>query len=337
MISNTFLPASPSLLSLVTRRANIGQPQCRKLSSYFISPGELSDALSRNPTSPISTSPRVIPLCASWFLPNDPEQRSGPAVFRRQRIPRARFFDLDAIKDARSPLPHMLPSPTQFSDAMTSLGVRKDDEIVVYDSAELGIFSAPRVGWTLQVFGHPKVHLLNNFRLWVDQGFPTESGEPVSPERSHYPVPEVDWSRVIAFDEVKEIAKDYGKEGSEGVQILDARPAGRFSGADPEPRPGLPSGHIPGSISLPLSDLLDPATKAVLPKSRLRAILSEKGVDPSRPIVSTCGTGVTAAVIDAALGEVGFGDSGQRRLYDGSWTEWAQKVTEADGLIRKDV
>lgn len=337
MIKSTFLRGARSFLTVEPLRVPTQWTQARKFSSYLVTPSELSHALSRNPTSPISTSPRVITLCASWFLPNDPQQRNGLSEFRRQRIPKARFFDLDAIKDADSPLPHMLPSPTTFGEAMSSLGCRKDDEIVVYDTAELGIFSAPRVGWTLHVFGHAKVHVLNNFRLWVDQGYPTESGQPSTTETSDYPVPEVDRDKIVAFKQVMEIAKDHGKEGSEGVQILDARPAGRFSGADPEPRPGLSSGHIPGSISVPVSDLLDPKTKALLPGSQLKELFTRKGVDPARPIVSSCGTGVTAAVIDAALSEADFGDPRMRRLYDGSWTEWAQKVTEADGLIKKDV
>jgi len=133
--------------------------------SYLVSPSELSTALKANSPSKLSTSPRTVPICGSWFLPNDPEKRTGQQVFKAGHIPSARFFDLDKVADTSSPYPHMLPSPEVFQDAMSDLGVKKDDVLVVYDSAELGIFSAPRVAWTLRVFGHPTVHLLNNYKL----------------------------------------------------------------------------------------------------------------------------------------------------------------------------
>ncbi|KAI1545063.1 hypothetical protein PtrCC142_003344 [Pyrenophora tritici-repentis] len=301
------------------------------LSSYLVSPSELSSALKRNPTK-LSTEPRIIPLCASWFLPND--GRNGYDTFVSQRIPHARFFDLDAVKDVHSPYPHMLPSASDFAIAMRHLGIRREDIVVVYDTKELGIFSAPRVGWTLQVFGHPKVHVLNNFRKWVDEGYPTVSGEPKEAEITEYAVPEIDEGKVVAFEEVKEIAKELGKEGADEVQILDARSLGRWKGVDPEPREGISSGHIPYSTSVPITDLLDPKDKTFLPASELQAVFKSKSVDPSKPIINSCGTGVTAAIIDAALTEAGF-PTQQRRLYDGSWTEWAQRVKPGERLIRK--
>ncbi|KAL8700616.1 MAG: hypothetical protein Q9201_005358 [Fulgogasparrea decipioides] len=308
------------------------------LQSYLVTPKELSKALTKNVPTKISTAPRVIPLCAAWFLPNDPKGRTGQQVFKEKRIPTARFFDLDAVKDHDSPYPHMLPKPDVFAKAMQQIGIRRDDEVVVYDTQELGIFSAPRVAWTLHIFGHPIVHVLNNFRLWVEQGYPTESGEAEAAveEPSRYPTPILDASRVVDFPEMKEIARDYGKEGSEGIQLLDARSHGRWAGTEPEPRPGLSSGHMPGSINVPVPELLDPQTGAFLPGDELRRVFQSKGLDPEKPIISSCGTGVTAAVIDAALGEAGFGRPEVRRLYDGSWTEWAQRVSEADGLIRKE-
>ncbi|KAF1841484.1 thiosulfate sulfurtransferas-like protein [Cucurbitaria berberidis CBS 394.84] len=302
------------------------------LDSYLVSPSELNAALQKNVFSKLSTAPRVIPLCASWFLPND--GRDGYETFIAQRIPHARFFDVDAIKDPHSPFPHMLPSPSDFADAMRRLGIQREDSVVVYDSKELGILSAPRVGWTLKAFGHPNVHILNNFRKWVDEGFPTESGEPKEVPKVTYEVPALDEGKVVAFEEVRDIAKELGKEGAEEVQILDARSLGRWKGVDPEPREGLSSGHIPYSISVPISDLLDPNDKTLLPAAELQALFKSKGVDPSKPIISSCGSGVTAAVIDAALTEAGF-PTQQRRLYDGSWTEWAQRVKPGDGLIRK--
>jgi thiosulfate/3-mercaptopyruvate sulfurtransferase len=290
----------------------------RSFSSYLVTPKELHEALKKNAPSKISTLPRTIPLCASWFLPND--GRTGLDSYRAKRIPNARFFDLDKISDRRSPYPHMLPSAKEFASAMSGLGVRRDDTVVVYDTEDLGIFSAPRVGWTLKVFGHDQVHILNNFKLWVEEGYPIESGEFYSVDTCTYQIPAMDESKIIDFPEVKEIALDYNKEGSEGVQVLDARPKGRWTGESPEPRAELSSGHIPGSISMPMSELLDPKTKAILPAAELRRIFEAKGIDPARPIINSCGSGVTAAVIDAALTEARYGDESKRRLYDGSWT-----------------
>lgn len=227
----------------------------------------------------------------------------------------------------------MLPSPEVFQEAMCNFGINRDDTIVVYDTAELGIFSAPRVAWTLKVFGHPAVHILNNFKLWVEQKYPVEQGDGRQFDRTDYPLPQFDKSRVIDYDEVRIVALDHNKEGREEIQILDARPEGRFNGTDPEPRPGLPSGHIPGSHSVPFAELLDPTTKTFLPPEELRQVFEKKGVDPDKPIISSCGTGVTATLIDTALIEAGYGD-GRRQVYDGSWTEWAQRVQTTDNFIK---
>lgn len=326
LLAKLRLPKFAATSILETRLAlypmSTGQNRRISLQSYLVTPKELADALTKNVPTKISTAPRVIPLCAAWFLPNDPQRRNGKEVFKQQRIASARFFDIDSIKDHESPYPHMLPTAEGFARAMQELGIRKDDEIVVYDTQELGIFSAPRVGWTLKVFGHPGVHVLNNFRLWVEQGYPTESGEvPTGIEENvDYPIPHVDPGKMVNFAEVKSIAKDHNKEGSEGIQILDARPKGRWAGSDPEPRPGLPSGHIPGSISVPIAELLDPRTGTLLPGHELERLFESKGIDRKKPIVSSCGTGVTAAVIDAALTEANFGMVEDHRLYDGAWT-----------------
>lgn len=291
------------------------------LPSYLVTPKELWEVLDTN-ASRETTSTRLIPLCASWFLPNDPKGRTGQQVFREKRIPSARFFDLDAVKDHESPYPHMLPTAEAFAEAMTDMGIRKDDEIVVYDTQELGIFSAPRVGWTLKVFGHPKVHILNNFRLWVEQGYPTETGDPpaITEDKSNYPIPDFNPDMVVKFAEIKQIAREYGKEEAEKIQVLDARSKGRWAGTEREPRQGLPSGHIPGSFSVPITDLLDPVNKTLLSGGDLKKVFESKGIDPAQPIISSCGTGVTAAVIDLALQEADFGKVQDRRLYDGSWT-----------------
>ena len=290
----------------------------RSFSSYLVAPKELHDALKKNPPSPISTDARVIPLCAAWFLPND--DRSGIQAFREQRIPKARFFDVDKVIDKRSPYPHMLPDAKRFAGAMSELGIRKEDIVVVYDTKELGIFSAPRVGWTLKAFGHPRVHVLNNFKLWVEQGLPTEAGELYDVECCPYPIPQFSEASVASFEEVREVAQDHNKEGAEGIQVLDARPKARFTGAAPEPRAGLSSGHMPASISLPFNTLLDPESKAFLPKEKLIEVFEEAGVNPEKPIISTCGTGVTACVIETALEAAGYGSSESRRVYDGGWT-----------------
>lgn len=308
----------------------------RSFSSYLVTPTELHEALKKNPPSSISTDPRVISLCASWFLPNDPQKRTGIQTFRELRIPKARFFDLDRVIDRHSPYPHMLPSPKEFAAAMSELGIRREDIVVVYDSKELGIFSAPRAAWTFQIFGHPNVHVLNNFRLWVDQGLPTEHGEVYTVECGMYPIPEMDEAKVASYEAVREVALDVNKEGAEGVQVLDARSSGRFSGKAPEPREGLSSGHMPGAINIPFDTVLDPETKAFLPKEKLKEIFEQKGVDPTKPIISSCGTGVTACVLDTALDLAGIGAPEKRRVYDGSWTEWAQRVKPSDSLIVKD-
>lgn len=209
------------------------------LDSYIVTPKQLSEALQKNVNSKISTAPRVIPLCAAWFLPNDPQKRQGIECFNKKRIPSARFFDIDKVSDTESPYPHMLPSPETFAKEMGKLGIRRDDTVVVYDTAELGIFSAPRVAWTLKVFGHPSVHILNNFKTWTEKEMEIEEGEPQQAvEEESYPVPELDKSKIMSFEELKERLEEQGKEGAEPIIVLDARSKGRFDGTDPEPRPG---------------------------------------------------------------------------------------------------
>lgn len=253
-------------------------------------------------------------------------------MFAAARIPGAHFFDLDAIKHPDSPYPHMLPTPAVFSAAMGKLGVTKEDTLVVYDSAELGIFSAPRAAWTLKVFGHPKVHLLDNFRLWLQEGLPVVGGKVDLVEEKVYGDVVMDEGLVADFEDVKEWALHGDREK---VQVIDARPGGRFKGVDPEPRPGLSSGHVPGSISVPFSSLVDPATGKLRAAAELRGVLVGAGVSEDAGVekVLMCGTGVTAVVVDTALELAGI--AGKRRVYDGSWTEWAQRVTEDSGLIAK--
>ena len=305
--------------------------------SYLVSPSVLAQALSRSS----STTPAIVPLCASWFLPTHP--LTGLQTFQQSRIPGARFFDLDKVKDHSSPYPHMLPSPAAFAQAMNDLGISRDDRVVVYDSKELGLFSAPRVGWMFRVMGHPRVNILNSFKKWVQDGHPVETGplqpppgKKASEDGKEYPVPELDKSQVIGFEEVKAIAtesRSLPSVPSSLPQILDARPHARFAGAAPEPRPGLPSGHIPNSVSVPFSSLLDQDSGTLLPAPMLIKTFRDNGVNPDRPVVSSCGTGVTAAIVDLALEEAGYLDEGadekgKRKIYDGSWTEWAMRVKD---------
>lgn len=305
------------------------------LRSYLVTPREFLEALERQNAK---DSSRVIPLCAAWFLPNDELKRTGRKVFEERRVPSARFFDIDEIKDPDSPYPHMLPTAEGFAEAMTNLGLTRDDCLVVYDSYEQGIFSAPRVAFTLKVFGHPQVHILNNFKLWVDEGYPTESGKEgtvSSSSRSRYPVPSIDPDRVASFRDVRMVAQNYTNPDSEKIQIVDARSAGRFNGTASEPRPTISSGHIPGSFNVPLPEILDSQTKAFLPKDALRKVFESKGLDTETPIISSCGTGVMAAALDVALEEADFALQKHRRVYDGSWTEYAQRVKPGEGLIIK--
>ena len=212
--------------------------------------------------------------------------------------------------------------------------------MVVYDSKELGLFSAPRVGWMFRAMGHPKVNVLNSFKKWVQDGHAVETGPPVEKAKQKnekkYPIPQLDASKAANFDEVKAItakSKSPSANPSSLPQILDARPNPRFTGAAPEPRPGLGSGHIPNSISIPFSSLLDQDSGTLLPAATLIKTFGDNHVDTERPVVSSCGTGVTAAIVDLALEEAGYLDGGadqegKRRIFDGSWTEWAMRVQE---------
>lgn len=302
----------------------------RLFSSFIVTPTELHYALTSNHSE--SSASKTIPVSAEWFLPNDP--RKGYEEYVKLRIPGARFFDLDTIKDPVSKYPHMLPTAEVFAEAMSDLGISRDDTVVVYDSPALGIFSAPRAAWTFKIFGHPKVHLLNNFKEWVDTGLPTESGdEGIKFPKTEYPKVQSESQGVASFEEIKELAQH--DSNGKSIQIIDARPRGRWLGKDPEPRPGLPSGHIPKSISLPFSELLDPTTKKLRPAEELKKILLDSGINPSENVEKNlmCGTGVTAVVLYAALEQAGIG--GKKKVYDGSWTEWAQRVDESSGLIEK--
>ena len=250
--------------------------------------------------------PDIAPVDGSWHLPD--AGRSGRTEFLERHIPGAVFFDVDGVSDPSSGLPHMLPSPHAFADAMGALGLSETMTLVVYDAT--GLFSAPRVWWTFRTMGVETVYVLDGgLPKWLAEGRPTESGP--SPRKPGAFKARFDADAVKSADDVQTLL------GSGAAQVVDARPAARFRGDAPEPRPGLASGHMPGALNLPSSTLVKDGRLAG--EAELRAAFETAGVDVSRPIVTTCGSGVTAAVVAFALEGLGTSAAG---LYDGSWAEW---------------
>ena len=246
-------------------------------------------------------------LDATWYLPH--LRRSAHAEFLEAHVPGAAYFDIDAIADHHRGLPHMLPDPTVFADAVGALGVGDGDQVVVYAGKYL--VASARVWWTFRAFGHERVAVLDGgFPRWRQEGRPVESGEP-SPVRRRFTAhfhPEL----VTSLEAVRRNLE------TRRTQIVDARSAGRFAGTEPEPREGLRGGHIPGSLSLPYDRLFAP-DGALLPREALRRAFEAAGVALQRPIATTCGSGVTACVLALGLDVVGRRDVA---VYDGSWTEW---------------
>ncbi len=272
-----------------------------------------------NPQALVSTdwlaehldAPDVRVVDGSWYLPA--MARDPKAEFVSAHIPGAVFFDIDEISDTDNPLPHMLPAPEKFASRMRRMGLGDGNRIVIYDGH--GMMSAPRVWWTFRYFGHEDVAVLDGgLPKWQREGRPVDS-LPTPPRERHFT------ARVNAA-----ILRDAGQvlkaveRGHE--QIIDARPAGRYHGTDPEPRPGLRSGHIPGSVSLPTPDLIDPETGALLPADRLAAAFADRGLDLNKPIVASCGSGVAASTTALALYLLGHTNAA---VYDGSWTEWGAR------------
>jgi thiosulfate/3-mercaptopyruvate sulfurtransferase len=244
---------------------------------------------------------------ATWYMPD--EDGSGAADHAAGHIPGAIFFDIDAIADRATDLPHMLPSPDAFAAAVGALGLRREATVVVYDAR--GIFSAPRVWWTLRVMGFPQVFVLDGgLPRWRAEGHPVENAAttPVKTTLAAEFRPEL----VRDLDAVRALL------ASRAAQLVDARSAGRFTGEAPEPRAGLRSGHMPGARNLPWGELLT-ADGTMKAQAEIRARFEAAGVDLTAPIVSTCGSGVTAATLALGLARLGRDDVA---VYDGSWTEW---------------
>ena len=243
---------------------------------------------------------------ASWYLPA--QGRDARAEYEASHIPGAVFFDKDAVVDPDSSLAHTLPDAATFARHVGAMGISADDTIVVYDGP--GVFSAPRVWWMLRVMGVHQVYLLDGgFDRWKTAGRPvTTEPTKIAPNVFHV---DFDASRVASLDDMRRIV------GTGESQIADARPAGRFTGADPEPRAGMRGGHMPGAKSVPATTLSKDGK--LLPPEELRARFEQAGIDLSRPVVTSCGSGITAAVVTLALETLGHSAN---RLYDGSWSEW---------------
>ncbi|MBN8291980.1 3-mercaptopyruvate sulfurtransferase [Rhodobacter sp. NTK016B] len=246
-------------------------------------------------------------LDASWHMPGS--DRDSKAEYQAAHIPGARFFDIDEISDQRSALPHMAPPPEKFISRMRAMGVGDGHQVVVYDS--VGLFSAPRVWWTFKLMGKMDVAVLDGgFPKWLRENRETEDLPPVVRDRH------------ITTQRQAHMVKDVSQVASASKlgdwQIVDARGEARFKGEVEEPRPGLRSGHIPGAKNTPFGNLLN-EDGTMKDDAGLRAAFEASGVDLSKPIITSCGSGVTAAILSLALERLGHP---QHALYDGSWSEW---------------
>jgi thiosulfate/3-mercaptopyruvate sulfurtransferase len=253
--------------------------------------------------------PNVI-VVGSHYVPT---QKHGDALaeYRSGHIPGAVFFDIDAISDHSTDLPHMLPGPTQFGEAAGALGIGDGDTVVVYDS--LGLFSAARVWWTFRLFGAKSVYILDGgLPKWKAEDRPIESGDVKRTARKFNA--EMNVGAVAMLDDVRIALND------DNSQVVDARSAARFAGKAPEPRPGLRSGHMPRALNVPYDRLLEDGR--LMSPEKIAAAFKSAGVDIDKPIITTCGSGVTAAILTFALEALG---KEPKRLYDGSWAEWGSR------------
>ncbi len=250
-------------------------------------------------------NPNVKIVDASWYLPA--MKRDALGEYLSGHIPGAVFFDIDAVSDLSTPLPHMLAPPEVFATAVGEMGIGTKNTVVIYDG--MGLFSAARVWWNFRIMGAQSVNVLaGGLPKWRDEGRPLQSGA-VDPEPAVFiPAP---------LAPAAASAEDVQSALAEGMQVVDVRPAGRFTGEIPEPREGLASGHMPGAKNIPFSELL--ADGHMQSPDRLRQIFQAHDVDPQSPLISSCGSGVTAPLLNLALASMGIE---AMRVYDGSWAEW---------------
>jgi thiosulfate/3-mercaptopyruvate sulfurtransferase len=244
---------------------------------------------------------------ASWYLPQ--AGRDAKAEYAAAHLPGAVFFDIEALSDETNPLPHMLAPPENFARLVSALGLGSEHSIVVYDGA--GIYSSPRAWWMLRAMGHRDVAVLDGgLPKWRREGRPLD-GAPVQPKPASF-VARLDRTILRDFAEMMQNLKTHA------AQVVDARGRPRFSGKEAEPRPGVRGGHMPGSINVPYT-LLSEADGTLKPPEALRALFAEKGLKLSAPLITSCGSGVTAAIVLLALETAG---AAHVALYDGSWAEW---------------
>ena len=253
-------------------------------------------------------APDLVVLDGSWYLPQT--ERDAKEEYDSFHIPGALFFDIDDIADEKSNLPHMLPSTVKFASRMKKMGIGDGMRIVVYNGP--ASHAAPRVWWTFRVMGFEDVAVLNGgLGKWRTEKRPLEDMPPPKRSPRHF-TPRFNAELLSDIDDIKAILTNGG------TQIVDARPTGRFDGSEEEPRPNLARGHIPGSISLPSSQLFNRDETFKTPEE-LHALFAAAGVDLAKPIVTTCGSGVTASILTLALSMIGHPNAA---VYDGSWTEW---------------
>jgi thiosulfate/3-mercaptopyruvate sulfurtransferase len=257
--------------------------------------------------------PDLVVFDATKYLPNEP--KDGRTEFRAAHIPGARYFDIDEIADPDTDLPHMVPTPGRFAKLMNTLGVANTSRVVFYD--QKGLASAARGWWLMGLFGHDASAVLDGgLPNWLREGRPTETGDPPLPAPGPAFRPDYRATRLRGIGDV------LGNVTTGAELVLDARAAGRFTGAVPEPRAGMRSGHIPGSASLPYTDLLN-ADGTFRPPSVLRDRFAAAGADGTRAPVTSCGSGVTACILTLGLRLAGLPEGA---VYDGSWTEWGGRA-----------